>query len=420
MIMSFYVNYKDGDIYNDKVVTRVFVTRQMNPHRKDRLGHYVCWKDITKELEGKCTLHLFGLNHHKHRNVQQGVNDIATVAPWMIPWFKDPNVPYTHTVTSKHKVDFICPYCGMEVKNKIISNVCHYNKVVCPNCGDGISYPERFLSNLLTICGVDFEFHKIFLWSNGREYDFYIKPLNMIIETHGKQHYTNTWSSGADKKYAMPIQDNDVYKEELASAHGIKHYVILDCQKSDYMYIENSIKSSILVDYFDFSNIDWRDIGVKSSKSIFMNVIESYLAGICREDTIDMFKISDYTYHRYLRKAKKLGLIDRIIRQPRKITSTKTTAIGRQREGRVNSNELTPREIQVCSLAVQDLEFKEIAQILGVAYTTVVTYKENSYKKLNVHNKKELIQLYNSSETLKNLLDNVNVCHERSETVTVI
>lgn len=412
--MNNYINYKEGDKYNDKVVTKVSVSRKMNPRRKNRLVHRVFWKDIKHNTEGQCLLYLFGLNHPMHRRVQNGVNDIATVAPWMVPWFKDQDIPYTHTVTSKRKVDLICPYCGSEVKNKVIFNIYNYRKVVCPNCSDGISYPERFLSNVLTFCGINFEFHKTFSWSDNREYDFYIKKLNMIIETHGKQHYTNTWSNGVDKNYTMSIKDNDVYKEKLAKVNNIQYYVILDCQKSDYMYIENSIKSSILPDYFDFSNVNWQDIGIKSSKSVFMNVIDSYCAGTIKADILDMFKISDYTYYRYLKKARKLGLIGQVVRQPRK-----QKQITRKRMCDTTFG-LTEREMQVCSLAVRDLEFKEIARILGVAYTTVVTYKENSYKKLNVHNKKELIQLYNSSETIKNLFDNVNVCHERSETVTTI
>lgn len=414
--MNEYINYKDGDIYNDKVITKVSVSRQMNPRRKNRLAHYIFWKDVKHNTEGKCLLHLFGLNHPLCRRVQRGVNDIATVAPWMIPWFKDQDIPYTHTVTSKRKVDLICPHCGSEVKDKSIFNTYYYRKVVCPNCSDGISYPERFLSNVLTFCGVDFEFHKTFPWSDNREYDFYIKKLNMIVETHGKQHYTNTWSTGVDKNCTMPIQDNDAYKEELAKANNIQYYVILDCQKSDHVYIENSIKSSILHSYFDFSNVNWQDIGVKSSKSVFMNVIDCCRTGMLKAEILDMFKISDYTYYRYLKKAKKLGLIGQIARQPRKTEQVPR----KRRRTTTTTNVLTEREMQVCSLAVRDLEFKEIARILGVAYTTVVTYKENSYKKLNVHSKKELIKLYNSSETIKNLFDNVNVCHERSETVTTI
>lgn len=65
---------------------------------------------------------------------------------------------------------------------------------------------------------------------------------------------------------------------------------------------------------------------------------------------------------------------------------------------------LTKREVDVCSLAVQGYEFKEIANMLGVGYTTIVTHKKNAYKKLNISTKKELISLYQKSEYLQQTL----------------
>lgn len=412
--MNNYVNYKDGDTYNDKTIIRVAVSRQMNPRRKNRLAHRIFWKNIKCGTDGQCLLHNFGLNHTKHRNVQRGVNDIATVAPWMISWFKDQAIPYTHTVTSNHKVDWICPHCGTEVKNKTIANTYYYQKVTCPNCSDGISYPERLLFKLFTACGIDFEFHKTFIWSDKKIYDFYIKSLDMIIEAHGKQHYTNTWSQGVDMNYSVSIQDNDIQKEQMAIRNGITHYVVIDCRKSDYTYIKNNIESSILMKYFDFSHIDWQDIGSKSSKSIFMNVINSYKSNVPKEDILNMFKIADSTYYRYLKRAIQWGLLDESIKKRKKSTSPK------RHIKRDPITGLTVREIEVCSLAVQNLKFKEIAKILGVAYTTVVEHKENAYKKLNIHSKEELILLYNSSGILKNLFENTNVCYERSETIATI
>lgn len=413
--MTFNVNYKNGDVYNDKVVTGISVTRRMKPKREDRFGHYVYWKNYKKCTEGKCNFSSFGLNNSAYRKVKQGINDIATVAPWMVSWFKDSAVPYTHAVTSKHKVDWICPYCGAEIKNRPIVNFYYYKKVICPNCSDGMSYPERFLSNLFTSCNIDFQFHKHFSWSNGREYDFYIEPLNMIIETHGKQHYTNTWSVWVDQKQSMSIKDIDELKEMLAKNNNIQHYVVLNCSESNHEYISQSILSSILVNFYDFSNVDWRDIGIKSLKSIFMNIVDSYNAGHSQEETLKMFKVSSYTYYRYIKKAKALDLLDKNITPP-KIKANKRTYKNTIKSGeRTISTEcmgLTKREIEVCALAVREKEFKEIGQIIGVAYTTVVEHKKNAYKKLSVHTKRELIDLYQSDANLRNILDNTNVCHD--------
>ncbi|MEM5599205.1 hypothetical protein AAHB53_28045 [Niallia circulans] len=58
-----------------------------------------------------------------------------------------------------------------------------------PKCSDGFSIPEKFMFNLLDYLQVDFDYQKVFDWSLGKRYDFYIPMLNCIIETHGAQHY---------------------------------------------------------------------------------------------------------------------------------------------------------------------------------------------------------------------------------------
>lgn len=308
--MSFNVNYKEGDIYNDRVVTMISVSRQMNPRRKGRFGHYIYWKNLKNNTENRCNFSSFGMNNKRYNNVQVGVNDIATVAPWMVPWFKDKTVPYTHTVQSNHKVDWICPNCGAEIKNRTICNFYNYKKVICPNCSDGISYGERFLSNLLNVFKIKFDTQKSFNWSEGKIYDFYIPEFDMIVETHGKQHYTNTWSAYVDSKSNISIQDNDKYKKRLAIKNNIKNYVVIDCTMSDFDYVKNSIMSSVLVEFLDFSNVYWEEIEKKSLRSVFSNVIDFLNSGGSKSDAAIMFHISEHTVYEYLKRAKKIGLLN--------------------------------------------------------------------------------------------------------------
>ena len=404
--MSFNVNYKENDSYNDKMVIRISVARQMNPKREDRFGHYIYWKNYKNGKENKCNFSSFGLNHKNNSKVIPGFNDIATIAPWMIPWFKDKSIPYTHTVQSNYKVDWICPNCGAEIRNRSISNFYNYGKVICPNCSDGISYPERFIANLLNKCDVNFKFHHCFEWSNRRFYDFYIPSFNMIIETHGKQHYTNTWSSYVDSKTSISIQDNDKYKEKLAKENGILNYIVLDCSQSDCDYIRNSIMSSILPDFINFDNIDWENIGKKSLTSVFIQVINCIKDGLTKQELMEKFKLSDYTIYRYVKRAKNIGMLKNDFSFSRK----KATCSKQKKKRKIlptkdkGNNLLTKREVDVCSLAVQGYEFKEIANMLGVGYTTIVTHKKNAYKKLNISTKKELISLYQKSEYLQQTL----------------
>lgn len=52
---------------------------------------------------------------------------------------------------------------------------------------------------------------------------------------------------------------------------------------------------------------------------------------------------------------------------------------------------LTPRELEVLQLTAKGLEQKQIAEILGISFATVVTHKKRLFKKLGVYNVAEAI-----------------------------
>lgn len=54
---------------------------------------------------------------------------------------------------------------------------------------------------------------------------------------------------------------------------------------------------------------------------------------------------------------------------------------------------LTRREIEVVKLLAQNKSNKEIAEALGIAYTTIVTHVYNIFRKLDVHSRYEAIQV---------------------------
>lgn len=51
----------------------------------------------------------------------------------------------------------------------------------------------------------------------------------------------------------------------------------------------------------------------------------------------------------------------------------------------------TPREMDVVRLSCQGLQYKEIASRLGISYMTVVTIKNNIFRKLGINNTVELV-----------------------------
>lgn len=58
---------------------------------------------------------------------------------------------------------------------------------------------------------------------------------------------------------------------------------------------------------------------------------------------------------------------------------------------KASNNMFTPREIDVIRLSCMGLQYKEIAGRLGIKYLTVVTIKNNIFRKLGINNTVELV-----------------------------
>lgn len=61
------------------------------------------------------------------------------------------------------------------------------------------------------------------------------------------------------------------------------------------------------------------------------------------------------------------------------------------------TNIMTPRELDVYNLLLQDLTYKQIAQELGVAVSTIVTHVKSIYGKHYVNSRKQLKEKHNES-----------------------
>ena len=80
--------------------------------------------------------------------IEKGVNDISTTNKKIFNMLVDKNFGYTHCDTSQEKTNFICENCKKIIYTSPYS-VKHYG-LRCPNCHDGFSYGEKFISTLLT------------------------------------------------------------------------------------------------------------------------------------------------------------------------------------------------------------------------------------------------------------------------------
>lgn len=184
-----------------------------------------------------------------------GVNTIWDTDRWMVDLGLSEEDAKSSTHGTHKKVEVTCPDCGRK-SVKGINKIYEHRSISC-KCGGKTSYPEKFMISVLEQLNIKMEYqltNKNFDWCDKYKYDFYIPSLNMIIETHGEQHYRECSNF---KMTLVETQENDKIKEQLALANGIDKYIVIDCRESNVNWIKNSILNSELNELFDLSNIDW-------------------------------------------------------------------------------------------------------------------------------------------------------------------
>lgn len=248
------------------------------------------------------------------REVFVGETDMWSTRPDVASMLLNPSDGYKYFSTSSKKVDWVCPNCNNIIKDKAIYYVSKFG-LPCNYCSDNMSFSEKIVHNLLTQLECDFIYDRSIEWSDRRRYDFYIKSKSLIIETHGAQHYENSFlrytKSNRKCRTSDDESNNDKYKKDLALCNGIKHYIELDCRYSDFEYIKNSILESELSELYDLSNINWQQCFIATNTS---NVV--LCSDLWNEGIKDTSKISEYTgIHictviENLKRASQIGLCD--------------------------------------------------------------------------------------------------------------
>lgn len=231
-----------------------------------------------------------------------GYNDMWSTNPDQASLLLYKEDGYKYTQCSGQNVWWVCPCCG-EYLYKKISNV-NKRGLSCNKCSDGISFPNRFMYNLLKQIDVNFYSEYIINGENYR-YDFYIPSINMIIEMQGRQHYDG-WNSRRITK--EQIQENDKIKRKYAINNGISLYIEIDCKESNKNYIKNSILKSELINYFNLGNIDWNKCCLDSVKSFVYISAQCYNNGMSTSDISTKLGFCNSTIIRWLKLANELNL----------------------------------------------------------------------------------------------------------------
>ena len=297
--------YDIGEIVDDKVITDRKVEFDGKYHTK-------YYKYRCLECNFDCGEHYYNRVFHNEiwftegtirsggcsccggRRVVRGINSILDTNPELVKYLlhKDDAVKYSKG--SHNKIYTICPFCGNIEKKRIDALVnCGFS---CHSCGDGFSYPNKFMFNLLAQLNLKFETEYNPKWLNGKRFDFYIPLLKLIIEMDGGLGHGKRVMGNISPEQTLDI---DNWKDNQASKHGL--FVIrIDCDESDMNYIKKNILSSALSKYLDLSKINWIDCDTYAKGSIYIDIVNYY----------NEFNITQHTVIQYLKYANKNKLIN--------------------------------------------------------------------------------------------------------------
>ena len=210
-----------------------------------------------------------------------------------------------YTPNSNKIIEVLCPDCGRY--KKISPNTLFQHGLGCI-CGDGISYPNKFMYSVLKQLNIEIMLEYSPEWANKKKYDIYIPNLNCIIENHGFQHYKDGFTLFG-KTYEYEKQ-NDKYKEEIARENGIQSYIIIDCRYSNEDWIKQSILNSDLPNILNFSeyDINWCECDKFATSNLVKIVSELWNNGMCVEEIRDKMELSKNTIYNYLNKGAKFSM----------------------------------------------------------------------------------------------------------------
>ena len=232
-----------------------------------------------------------------------GETDLGTTRPDVAKLLKHPEKAVLYKEYSNQYEEFICPNCGKEL-NRLINNVSNKG-LHCENCGDGLSYPNKFMSNVLTQLGVRYKAEHI-IKPGKYKYDFFLLDYNTIIEMHGNQHYEEC---SLTSRTLAEEQENDRIKYEYAMQNKVDNYVIIDSRKSIMQYIKDNIMSSCLARMFNLSNIDWGKCELFASGTMVTIAADLYNQGFKFNEIMSKLQASKSAVTNWLNKADNIGLI---------------------------------------------------------------------------------------------------------------
>lgn len=231
-------------------------------------------------------------------------DSILIKTPYFVKYLQNKDDAIKYRISSHARINMVCDKCNnireLEIKTTI------ENGFYCPICSNKTSYPEKLMNEILKNLNISYDREVSFDWSQNKRYDFYIPSLNCIIETHGMQHYRQTFS----RRELKDEVENDKIKEALAKENGINNYFQIDCRESNTDYIKKSIMESDLNKIINIEELDLSDYEKKMSVPRLELICNKWKDGTSIKEISIIFKISKNTVISDLKKGCLIGWCD--------------------------------------------------------------------------------------------------------------
>ena len=298
-----------GTSFKDIKRDMVILEREYRNKGKKRLKYYkyhcnVCTYE--NHVEESSLLKGTGCTLCSGKDVVEGINDIATTDSWMIDLGVSKEDAKRYTKSSGKEITVKCPDCKKD-KKIVLRNLYQYRSICC-SCKDGVSYPEKFMISFLEQLGINYTRQKS-IDNNATRYDFFVPDYNLIIETHGMQHYNGSFNHCGGRSL-KDEQENDLYKKMLANMWGY-NYIVIDCRYSKLEWIKDNILKSELTKYFEFKDIDWNmcsEFAVSNMNKIICDYWNTKQEHETTKTIAKKFNLSDVTIQTYLKNGTETGL----------------------------------------------------------------------------------------------------------------
>lgn len=251
-------SFKEDEIIGDSIVIKKTYTTNKNGFQEKSY--------VLKCIETKNTYTM------TEANLKQGKNSpfVSNKRVWsgnslfnnkhIMPFLIDIRDSHRYSISSNKPIHLRCPNCGMYKKINQISHLKDRN-FSCALCGKGVSYPEKVMTAILELNKIEYIPQKKFKKMNNYRFDFYLPQKNMVIETHGIQHYE-------DVKYfnTKITQSSDAAKKKYCKENNIE-YIDIDARQSTLEHILKDVRKKL-----NFLEISIKKIQKFISKSFVYDV----------------------------------------------------------------------------------------------------------------------------------------------------